>query len=254
MCVNDVLVQGAEPLFFLDYFACGRLDVEVAAAVVGGIADGCAQAGAALIGGETAEMPDMYVDGDYDLAGFCVGAVERDELIDGSTIRDGDVIIGIGSSGPHSNGYSLIRKVLERTDMPQIDGESAVELLLKPTRIYVKPVLDVLQHGTIKGLAHITGGGLSENIPRIFRDGLCAEIDINSWRQGNVFDWLAAAGQIAADEMRRTFNCGVGMVLITSPADDTSGFVISNNLRARNSTSASPKYVAYSGRIARSLE
>ena len=219
MCVNDVLVQGAEPLFFLDYFACGRLEVDVAAAVVGGIAEGCKLAGAALIGGETAEMPDMYADGEYDLAGFCVGAVEKSELVDGSAIRDADVIVGIGSSGPHSNGYSLIRRVLERSENPAIDGVSAAELLLQPTKIYVKPVLRVMQQTTVKGIAHITGGGITENIPRILPDGLCAQIDTGSWNQGPVFDWLAESGNIATDEMRRTFNCGIGMVLIVAEED-----------------------------------
>ena len=219
MCVNDVLVQGAEPLFFLDYFACGHLDPDVAATVIGGIAAGCEQAGAALIGGETAEMPDMYAEGDYDLAGFCVGAVERQRLIDGSAISAGDAMIGIASSGAHSNGYSLIRKVLEVAENRNIDGTPAEELLLQPTRIYVKPVLELMQSVTVKGLAHITGGGLTENIPRILQGGLRAEIDINSWQQGPLFDWLAVSGRIAIDEMRRTFNCGVGMVAVVDAAD-----------------------------------
>ncbi|MGH8166512.1 MAG: phosphoribosylformylglycinamidine cyclo-ligase, partial [Woeseiaceae bacterium] len=212
MCVNDVVVQGAEPLFFLDYFACGRLDVEVAAAVIGGIARGCEQAGAALIGGETAEMPDMYADGEYDLAGFCVGAVERRDLIDGKSIAAGDTVLGIASSGPHSNCYSLIRRVMEVAGTSDIDGESAARVLLTPTRIYVKPVLRLMQKVQVKGLAHITGGGITENLPRIFGGDLHAEIDVNSWPQGPVFDWIASAGRIAADEMRRTFNCGVGMI------------------------------------------
>ena len=219
MCVNDVLVQGAEPLFFLDYFACGKLNTEVAASVIAGIADGCEQAGAALIGGETAEMPDMYAADEYDLAGFCVGVVERRKLIDGSAITAGDVMIGIASSGAHSNGYSLIRKVLDIAGNPDIDGKPAEELLLRPTKIYVKPVLQVLQSVTIKGLAHITGGGLTENIPRILHRGLHAEIEVNSWQQGPLFDWLAASGNIAIDEMRRTFNCGVGMVVVVDAAD-----------------------------------
>lgn len=214
MCVNDVLVQGAEPLFFLDYFACGKLDNDIAADVIAGIAEGCVQAGAALIGGETAEMPDMYTDGEYDLAGFTVGAVERAELIDGSTIAIGDVILGIASSGPHSNGYSLIRKVLARAPDDQIDGMPASERLLVPTRIYVKPVLALIQSLRVKGLAHITGGGITENIPRILQGGLDAEIDTSSWSQGPVFDWLAKTGNIETSEMRRTFNCGVGMVVI----------------------------------------
>jgi len=219
MCVNDVLVQGAEPLFFLDYFACGQLDTDVATSVIGGIADGCVQAGAALIGGETAEMPDMYDDGEYDLAGFCVGAVERQRLIDGSAISAGDAMIGIAASGPHSNGYSLIRKVLELAGNPIIDGIPAEELLLQPTKIYVKSILQLMQSVDVKGLAHITGGGLTENIPRILRGELHAEIEVNSWQQGAVFDWLAVAGRIATDEMRRTFNCGVGMVAVVDAAD-----------------------------------
>ena len=219
MCVNDVLVQGAEPLFFLDYFACGRLDVEVATDVVKGIAAGCSLAGAALIGGETAEMPDMYADGEYDLAGFCVGVVERDAMIDGSAIAPGDALIGIASSGPHSNGYSLIRKVLELSGDASIDGTPASERLLTPTRIYVRPVLELMKALKIKGLAHITGGGITENLPRILDDSLHAEIDTRSWDQGPVFDWLAEAGNIAVDEMRRTFNCGVGMIVAVDAAD-----------------------------------
>lgn len=214
MCVNDVLVQGAEPLFFLDYFACGKLDTEVAAAVIGGIADGCLQAGAALIGGETAEMPDMYGSGEYDLAGFCVGAVEKSDIIDGSTIRAGDVIIGLASSGPHSNGYSLIRKVLDIAENRDIEGTAAEELLMTPTRIYVRPILALLQSVDVKGLAHITGGGIAENVPRILPDTLHAEVDTASWRQGPVFDWLQATGKITTREMRRTFNCGVGMIVV----------------------------------------
>ena len=219
MCVNDVLVQGAEPLFFLDYFACGRLDVDVATAVVGGIADGCEQAGAALIGGETAEMPDMYAAGEYDLAGFCVGVVERDNLIDGSTIGPGDTIIGLASSGPHSNGYSLIRKVLEVAGKYKIDGIPVLEHLITPTRIYVKSIMKLLEHVAVKGLAHITGGGISENVPRILHGDLHAEIDSSSWQQGPVFDWLAASGNIDRDEMRRTFNCGVGMAVVVDAGD-----------------------------------
>jgi phosphoribosylformylglycinamidine cyclo-ligase len=219
MCVNDVLVQGAEPLFFLDYFACGSLDVDTAADVIGGIAEGCMRAGAALVGGETAEMPDMYPEGEYDLAGFCVGAVERSEMIDNSSIAAGDQLIGIASSGPHSNGYSLIRKILERAGDAEIDGVPAGERLLEPTRIYVKPILALLQLVTVKGLAHITGGGISENVPRILSDSLHAEIDATSWQQGAVFDWLAEMGNIEIDEMRRTFNCGLGMVVVVESAD-----------------------------------
>jgi phosphoribosylformylglycinamidine cyclo-ligase len=219
MCVNDVLVQGAEPLFFLDYFACGKLDNDVASTVIAGIAEGCLQAGAALIGGETAEMPDMYSDGEYDLAGFTVGAVERDDLIDGSDIAAGDAIIGIASSGPHSNGYSLIRKVLDRSPGSEIDGSSASERLLVPTRIYVRPILALMQSVSVKGLVHITGGGITENIPRVLQNSVDAEIDTKSWSPGPVFDWLAEHGNIASGEMRRTFNCGVGMVVIVDPAD-----------------------------------
>jgi phosphoribosylformylglycinamidine cyclo-ligase len=219
MCVNDVLVQGAEPLFFLDYFACGKLDTAIAADVISGIAEGCVQAGAALIGGETAEMPDMYADGEYDLAGFTVGAVERDALIDGSNIAVGDAIIGIASSGPHSNGYSLIRKVLERAPTDLIDNTPVTDRLLLPTRIYVKPILSLLDEIKVNGLAHITGGGITENVPRVLRGALDAEIDTNSWSQGPVFDWLATTGGINIDEMRRTFNCGVGMIVIVDPSD-----------------------------------
>ncbi|NND37322.1 MAG: phosphoribosylformylglycinamidine cyclo-ligase [Gammaproteobacteria bacterium] len=219
MCVNDVLVQGAEPLFFLDYFACGRLDVDVAQDVVAGIAEGCLQAGAALIGGETAEMPDMYPEGEYDLAGFCVGAVERSEMIDGSSIAAGDALIGIASSGPHSNGYSLIRKVLDIAGDESIGGRPAADALLEPTRIYVKPVLALMATTTVKGLAHITGGGISENVPRMLPDGVRASIDTSTWEQGLVFDWLARHGNIATDEMRRTFNCGVGMIVAVAARD-----------------------------------
>jgi phosphoribosylformylglycinamidine cyclo-ligase len=214
MCVNDVLVQGAEPLFFLDYFACGRLDVDTAATVVGGIAEGCVQAGAALIGGETAEMPDMYGDGEYDLAGFCVGVVEKSRIVDGSRVSDGDAIIPVGSSGPHSNGYSLIRRVLQRAAQPNIGGVPAGQLLLAPTRIYVRAVLALLDAVPVRGLAHITGGGISENLPRAFGDGLHARIELDSWQPGPVFEWLATTGQIAAEEMRRTFNCGIGLCVV----------------------------------------
>lgn len=230
MCVNDVLVQGAEPLFFLDYFACGKLNNDVAEAVVAGIAEGCLQAGAALIGGETAEMPDMYAPGDYDLAGFTVGAVERDQMLDGSAIQEGDAIIAIASSGPHSNGYSLIRKVLERAPDSQIDGVLASKRLLAPTRIYVKPVLAMMEAITVNGLAHITGGGITENIPRVLPEGLDAEIDTASWSPGPVFDWLAEQGNIEIAEMRRTFNCGVGMVAVVPAAQaDKAISVLSDN-------------------------
>lgn len=234
MCVNDVLVQGAEPLFFLDYFACGRLDTDVAAAVVSGIAAGCQQAGAALIGGETAEMPDMYADGEYDLAGFCVGAVEKSQLIDGATIAAGDAIVGLASSGPHSNGYSLIRRILEVAENRDVNGSPAESLLIEPTRIYVQSVLQLLSAVAVKGLAHITGGGLTENIPRILSTNVHAEIDINSWQQQPIFDWLQATGRIDTDEMRRTFNCGVGMIAVVGAdqADDAIEVLNANGERA----------------------
>ncbi len=219
MCVNDVLVSGAEPLFFLDYFACGKLDVDTAAAVIGGIAAGCSAAGAALIGGETAEMPDMYAPGDYDLAGFCVAAVERTAMIDGSTIAAGDTLLGIASSGPHSNGYSLIRKVLERAADSTIDGIPAAERLLLPTRIYVSAILSLIRTVEVRGLAHITGGGITENLPRILPAGCHAEIDTSSWQPGTVFDWIAAHGNIEPEEMRRAFNCGVGMIAVVAEPD-----------------------------------
>jgi len=230
MCVNDVLVQGAEPLFFLDYFACGRLDVDVATDVIGGIANGCEQAGAALIGGETAEMPDMYTKGEYDLAGFCVGAVERSEIIDGSAIASGDALIGLASSGPHSNGFSLIRKVLAIAPDDKIDGRSASEALLEPTRIYVKSILELIGSVGVKGLVHITGGGISENLPRIIGGDLHAEVDTSSWQQGPVFDWLAERGNIEIPEMRRTFNCGIGMVVVVADADVSNALEVLHSL------------------------
>jgi phosphoribosylformylglycinamidine cyclo-ligase len=213
MSVNDVLVQGAEPLFFLDYFACGKLDNRVATDVVKGIARGCELAGCALIGGETAEMPGMYPEGEYDLAGFCVGVVEKDRILDGRSIRPGDTILGLASSGAHSNGYSLIRKVLEHAK-PDFEVD-----LLAPTRIYVKPVLKLLETVAIKGLAHITGGGLTENVPRILQKDLCARINKGAWPRPEVFNWLQREGKISEDEMHRVFNCGIGMVLVVDPAD-----------------------------------
>ena len=220
MCVNDVLVQGAEPLFFLDYFATGKLDVDTAAAVVGGIAEGCVQSGCALIGGETAEMPDMYGPGEYDLAGFTVAAVEKSELLDGAAVAEGDVLIGIASSGPHSNGYSLIRKIYERagspTDVVLDDGTPLVDALMAPTRLYVKPVLSLLasNRSDIHGMAHITGGGLTENIIRVVPEGLGLAIDAASIVLPPVFAWLKDNGNVADAEMWRTFNCGVGFVLV----------------------------------------
>ena len=223
MCVNDVLVQGAEPLFFLDYFATGKLDVETTVAVVGGIARGCEEAGCALIGGETAEMPDMYPPGEYDLAGFTVGAVEKSRLLDGSKVREGDVLIGIASSGPHSNGYSLIRRIYDRAGRPaDLDlggGVRLVDALMAPTRLYVKPVLAALQQVAIKGMAHITGGGLVENIPRCLPETTKAVIDGGSWPRPEIFSWLQREGGVAESEMHRTFNCGIGFVVIVAEAD-----------------------------------
>jgi len=224
MCVNDVLVQGAEPLFFLDYFATGKLDIDTAAAVVGGIANGCTEAGCALIGGETAEMPDMYAPGEYDLAGFTVAAVEKSELKDGSAVQLGDVLIGIASSGPHSNGYSLVRRIYERAGSPADlvleDGSKLVDALMAPTRLYVKPLLSLLKtHGSaVHGMAHITGGGLTENIIRVVPEGLGLDIDAASWNLPLVFQWLQREGNVADAEMWRTFNCGIGFVLLV-PAD-----------------------------------
>ena len=224
MCVNDVLVQGAEPLFFLDYFATGKLDIDTAAAVVGGIANGCTEAGCALIGGETAEMPDMYAPGEYDLAGFTVAGVEKSELKDGSAVAEGDVLIGIASSGPHSNGYSLVRRIYERAGSPAElvleNGVKLVDALMAPTRLYVKPILSLLKsHGpAIHGMAHITGGGLTENIIRVVPEGLGLNIDASSWTLPPVFQWLQREGAVADSEMWRTFNCGIGFVLLV-PAD-----------------------------------
>ncbi|WIG54849.1 MAG: Phosphoribosylformylglycinamidine cyclo-ligase [Rhodanobacteraceae bacterium] len=230
MCVNDVLVQGAEPLFFLDYFATGKLDVDTTVAVVGGIAKGCELAGCALIGGETAEMPDMYPPGEYDLAGFNVGAVEKSEIIDGSAIRAGDVILGVASSGPHSNGFSLIRKIVERAgspfDLKLDDGQTLADALMKPTTIYVKPILELLRVPSpqspvplIHGMAHITGGGLKENIIRVVPEGLGLVIDSSSWKLPPVFKWLQREGKVPREEMWRTFNCGIGFTVILAAAD-----------------------------------
>jgi phosphoribosylformylglycinamidine cyclo-ligase len=223
MSVNDILVQGAEPLFFLDYFACGKLAVDTAAAVVGGVARGCELAGCALIGGETAEMPGMYPDGEYDLAGFAVGAVEKSAIIDGKSIRPGDVILGLASSGAHSNGYSLVRKILDRagaTPTQDFDGQPLVDLVMAPTRIYVKSVLAALaKHGTsIKGLAHITGGGLVENVPRILQQDIAATLHRDAWQMPKLFSWLQQQGGVADAEMHRVFNCGIGMVIVVDAA------------------------------------
>ena len=222
MSVNDILVQGAEPLFFLDYFACGKLDVDVAARVVGGIARGCEEAGCALIGGETAEMPDMYPQGEYDLAGFAVGVVEKEAIIDGRSIAPGDLLIGLASSGPHSNGYSLIRRVLAacKADLStDLDGQALHAALLAPTRIYVRSLLALMGKLPIKGMAHITGGGLVENVPRILPRSCKAVLRRSAWPQPAVFGWLQAAGNIAPAEMYRTFNCGIGMVAIVGRDD-----------------------------------
>ncbi len=218
MCVNDILVTGAEPLFFLDYYATGRLDVDVAAQVVEGIANGCEQAGCALIGGETAEMPSMYEEGDYDLAGFAVGAVEKDQLIDGSKVAAGDKLIALPASGPHANGYSLIRKVIERAqpDWNSAEGKQLIEQLLAPTRIYAKSLQALGEQVDIHAMSHITGGGLTENLPRVYPDHLAAAIDWSSWQRPTVFDWLAEQGNVEIAEMRRTFNNGVGMVVIVA--------------------------------------
>jgi len=222
MCVNDILVQGAEPLFFLDYFACGKLDVEMATDVIKGISEGCLLAGCALVGGETAEMPGMYSKGEYDLAGFCVGAVERNKIIDGNNILEGDTIIGIASSGPHSNGYSLIRKVLEKEKInlgSEFDGKTFADYLMAPTKIYVKSILDLLGKVDIHGLAHITGGGIYENIPRILKDKHKAVIKKDSWDMPSIFKWLKEKANISDDELYKTFNCGVGMIVIANPKD-----------------------------------
>lgn len=216
MCANDVVVQGAEPLFFLDYYATGKLSVDVAETVIKGIVEGCLQAGAALIGGETAEMPGMYAEGDYDLAGFCVGIVEKDRIIDGKHTRPGDVIIGLPSSGPHSNGYSLIRKLLKTakaTPTTKIESGLLYDALMAPTRIYVKALLELAKAVPVRSFAHITGGGLTENIPRVIPAGLEVMLSAQTWKQPAVFDWLQKAGSIPAAEMYRTFNCGIGMVV-----------------------------------------
>ena len=220
MCVNDLVVQGAEPLFFLDYFASGKLSVETGHAIMKGITEGCVQAGAALIGGETAEMPGMYHGDDYDLAGFSVGIVEKSKVLDGSLPKAGDVLIGLASSGPHSNGYSLIRKIVASTGASlseAFEESTLLAHLLAPTRIYVKSLLALCKVGAMQAAAHITGGGLTENLPRVFGEHLQARIDLSSWQRPAIFDWLQKGGQIAQDEMLKTFNCGIGMVVIVSP-------------------------------------
>ena len=223
MCVNDIIVQGAEPLFFLDYFATGKLDVDTAAAVIEGIGKGCEQAGAALVGGETAEMPGMYADGEYDLAGFCVGIVEKSKILDGSKVKAGDKLIGIASSGPHSNGYSLIRKILAHSNSNLTDAfnnDTLGETLLKPTKIYVKPLLALLNQIPVHALAHITGGGLTENLPRVIPEGLNAQINLAAWEFPAIFQWLQQKGNVALADMLITFNCGIGMIVCVAPEDE----------------------------------
>jgi phosphoribosylformylglycinamidine cyclo-ligase len=222
MCANDVVVQGAEPLFFLDYFATGKLDVDVGERIIAGIVEGCVQAGCALVGGETAEMPGMYHGEDYDLAGFCVGIAEKEALIDGAATRAGDVVLGLPSSGPHSNGFSLIRKILQvaAADLDSdIDGVRLIDRLMEPTRIYVKPLLALIAAVPVHGLAHITGGGLVDNIPRVLPDGLEAVLERKSWPREPVFDWLQRHGRVADAEMYRVFNCGIGMTVHVSKQD-----------------------------------
>jgi phosphoribosylformylglycinamidine cyclo-ligase len=222
MCANDVVVQGAEPLFFLDYYATGKLDNSIARRVIEGIGEGCRQAGCALVGGETAEMPGMYANDDYDLAGFCVGVVEKSKILTGRAVQTGDTLLGLASSGPHSNGYSLVRKVVAHTqaklDQP-FDERTLGEALLTPTRIYVKPLLKLLERVPVHALAHITGGGLPGNVPRVLPANTRAVIDARRWKRPAIFDWLQDGGNVAADEMYRTFNCGIGMVLAVNPKD-----------------------------------
>jgi phosphoribosylformylglycinamidine cyclo-ligase len=239
MCANDLIVQGAEPLFFLDYYATGKLDNDVAAAVVASIAEGCRQAGCALIGGETAEMPGMYAAGDYDLAGFCVGAVNRDKVLTGATIKPGDLILGLASSGVHSNGFSLVRRIIRQQSwdlgahFPALGGQSLGEALLEPTTIYVRSLLPLVQQSQIRGLAHITGGGLLENIPRVLPDRCHAIVETNRWQPPSIFALVQEGGAIAPEEMARTFNCGIGMTVIVTP-DQANGVV--NALEAASET------------------
>lgn len=223
MCVNDIIVQGAEPLFFLDYFATGKLDVDTAASVIEGIGKGCQLAGAALVGGETAEMPGMYAEGEYDLAGFCVGIVEKSKVLDGSNVKTGDKLIGIASSGPHSNGYSLIRKIIAHGHSALTDsfaGKTLGEALLEPTRIYVKSLLSLLDKVSVHAFAHITGGGLTENLPRVLPAGLNANIDLSSWAFPDIFLWLQKQGNVSEADMLTTFNCGIGMIVCVAAEDE----------------------------------
>jgi phosphoribosylformylglycinamidine cyclo-ligase len=233
MCVNDIIVQGAEPLFFLDYFATGKLDVDTAASVIEGIGRGCEQAGAALVGGETAEMPGMYNDGDYDLAGFCVGIVEKDKIIDGSKVKAGDKLIGIASSGPHSNGYSLIRKIIERSGLnlnDVVNGVPLGETLLTPTRIYVKSLLELLKKIDVHAMAHITGGGITENLPRVLPKGLNATITLSAWQMPEIFAWLQQQGNVNLNDMLVTFNCGIGMIVCVDAVDEANTLSILQEL------------------------
>jgi len=230
MCVNDLVVQGAEPLFFLDYFATGKLDVDTAATVITGIAEGCKQSGCALVGGETAEMPGMYHGEDYDVAGFCVGVVEKSEIIDGSKVQAGDALIALAASGPHSNGYSLVRKILEvsNTDptQTQLDGKPLADHLLAPTKIYVKSILQLIAEQEVHAIAHLTGGGFWENIPRVLPVGMQAVIEESSWQWPAIFSWLQQAGNVSRHEMYRTFNCGVGMVIALPQAEVESAIAL----------------------------
>ncbi|AXT25936.1 phosphoribosylformylglycinamidine cyclo-ligase [Ruegeria sp. AD91A] len=256
MCVNDLICQGAEPLFFLDYFATGKLDTDTAARIIEGIADGCAQSGCALIGGETAEMPGMYPDGDFDLAGFAVGAMERGADLPAG-VQSGDVLLGLASNGVHSNGYSLVRKLVELSglgwDSPSPFGEGILgEALLTPTRLYVKPALAAVRAGGVHALAHITGGGLTENLPRVLPEGLGAEIDLDSWRLPPVFNWMAETGGIVEAEMLKTFNCGIGLIVVCAAdkADDLSSLLTdAGETVARIGTVTEAPGVAYSGKL-----
>jgi phosphoribosylformylglycinamidine cyclo-ligase len=223
MSVNDILVQGAEPLFFLDYFACGKLDVPAATEVIKGIAKGCEDSGCALIGGETAEMPGMYPVGEYDLAGFAVGVVEKSKIITGDTIVPGDVVLGLASNGAHSNGYSLVRKIIARSapdlNAPFDGNRTLADCIMAPTRLYVKPMLALMQNINVKGMAHITGGGITENVPRVLPENVVADIDATSWQMPKLFRWLQEGGNVESQEMYRTFNCGIGMVVVVAAAD-----------------------------------
>ncbi|MGZ8944512.1 MAG: phosphoribosylformylglycinamidine cyclo-ligase [Methylococcaceae bacterium] len=233
MCVNDIIVQGAEPLFFLDYFATGKLDVDIAASVIEGIGKGCELAGAALVGGETAEMPGMYADGEYDLAGFCVGIVEKSKVLDGSKVSVGDKLIGIASSGPHSNGYSLIRKIIAHSNSAltdPFDGKTLGVALLEPTRIYVKSLLSLLDKVPVHAFAHITGGGLTENLPRVLPEGLNANIDLSSWTFPDIFLWLQEQGNVSQANMLTTFNCGIGMIVCIAAEDESATIEVLESL------------------------